>query len=83
MRREIDLMLRIRHPNCVELYETYENKTSYYIVMERVTGGHLLERIIGQESYTETQAAHVFVQLIKAIDYLHSIGIGACKQCLW
>jgi len=75
MVREIEIMKSIKHPNCIEFYDTYETRSHFYIVMELVTGGQLLDRIIEKDHYSETEAANVFVQLLEGIDYLHSKGV--------
>jgi len=73
--REVNVMREVDHPNCIELYGCYESKTHVYIVMEPVTGGQLLERIVAKDMYSETEAAACFLQIIGAINYLHQIGI--------
>mmetsp|Transcript_20530 Transcript_20530/g.51371 ORF Transcript_20530/g.51371 Transcript_20530/m.51371 type:complete len:689 (-) Transcript_20530:168-2234(-) len=73
--REIAIMERIDHPNCVAFYGTYESSRHIYIVMELVTGGQLLERIVKKDHYSETEAAKVFVQVVRAIEYMHSKGV--------
>mmetsp|Transcript_27465 Transcript_27465/g.56307 ORF Transcript_27465/g.56307 Transcript_27465/m.56307 type:complete len:603 (+) Transcript_27465:181-1989(+) len=75
MLREIEIMKNVQHPNCIEFYGMYESRNHLYIVMELVTGGQLLDRIIEKDHYSETEAARVFTQMISAIDYLHSVGI--------
>ena len=72
---EISLMRDIEHPNCIAMYGHYQSKSHVYIVMEPVTGGQLLERIIAKDHYSETEAAHCFIQIIGAVKYLHQIGI--------
>jgi len=73
--REIAIMERVDHPNCVAFYGSYESSRHIYIVMELVSGGQLLERIVKKDHYSETEAAKVFVQVVSAIDYLHSKGV--------
>mmetsp|Transcript_50311 Transcript_50311/g.118385 ORF Transcript_50311/g.118385 Transcript_50311/m.118385 type:complete len:617 (+) Transcript_50311:196-2046(+) len=75
MMREIEIMKNVKHQNCIDFYAMYESRNHIYIIMEVVTGGQLLDRIIEKEHYSETEAAHVFVQMISAIEYLHSVGI--------
>ena len=53
----------------------FDSNSKLYIVMELVTGGELFDRIIAKEKYSEKDAADVFIQIVKAVDYLHSIGI--------
>jgi serine/threonine protein kinase len=75
LEREIDVMRDIDHPNCIAMYGSYESKSHFYIVMEPVTGGQLLERILAKDHYSETEAANSFVQIIGAVKYLHQVGI--------
>mmetsp|Transcript_6037 Transcript_6037/g.14403 ORF Transcript_6037/g.14403 Transcript_6037/m.14403 type:complete len:209 (+) Transcript_6037:148-774(+) len=44
--------------------------------MEQVNGGEMLDRIMEKSVYSETEAATAFVQMIAALDYIHSIGIA-------
>jgi len=53
----------------------FETSSHVYIVMELVTGGELFDRIVAKDHYSETEAASVFVEVMSAIDYIHSIGI--------
>ncbi|KAJ1484065.1 kinase-like domain-containing protein [Baffinella frigidus] len=75
LHREIDILKKIRHPNCIQLLEVFETAKYIEIVTEKVTGGELFDRIVVKDHFNETEAAKVFVQIIKAIDYLHSIGV--------
>ena len=75
IRNEIEVMRRGHHPNCIELHTVYESANHIYIVMELVRGGELLDRIINKEHYTELEAAKCFMQIMDAIQYLHSQGI--------
>lgn len=54
---------RLRHPNIVQLYDTYEEKQYVYLVMELVTGGELFDRIVAKGSYTEKDASHLIRQV--------------------
>ncbi|PAV87181.1 hypothetical protein WR25_02388 [Diploscapter pachys] len=53
---------RLRHPNIVQLYDTYDEKQYVYLVMELVTGGELFDRIVAKGSYTEKDASHLIRQ---------------------
>eukprot|EP00290_Baffinella_frigidus_P026487 CAMPEP_0180244656 /NCGR_PEP_ID=MMETSP0987-20121128/34547_1 /TAXON_ID=697907 /ORGANISM="non described non described, Strain CCMP2293" /LENGTH=109 /DNA_ID=CAMNT_0022212199 /DNA_START=13 /DNA_END=339 /DNA_ORIENTATION=- len=68
-------MKQLDHPNCVKLYDVYEARSEFFLCMEPVTGGQLLERIIAKDHYSEREAASCFVQLVDAVHYLHSKGI--------
>ncbi|KIH66448.1 hypothetical protein ANCDUO_03225 [Ancylostoma duodenale] len=60
--------MKLRHPNIVQLYDTYEEKQYVYLVMELVTGGELFDRIVAKGSYTEKDASHLIRQLVPSND---------------
>ena len=72
---EIEIMKKVKHPNCIAFHDMYDCKEKLYIVMELVTGGELFDRIIDAGHFSETEAAKCFKQIIQAVGYLHSIGI--------
>lgn len=75
MRREIEVMRRIDHPNCIKFYDVYESRDKIFIVMELLSGGNMLDRIVAAEHFSEAEAARCFVQVMSAVDYLHQSGV--------
>ncbi len=77
--REVNLMIKLDHPNIIKLYEYYETEKSIYLVMELCTGGELFDRIVENTEkgvqFTEKQAANLFRQMMSAINYCHKNGI--------
>ena len=49
--------------------------TRTYLVLELVTGGTVLDRIIADDHFTERDAAAVTSDVLHAVQYLHSLGI--------
>ena len=49
--------------------------TRTYLVLELVTGGTVLDRIIAADHFTERDAAAVTSDVLHAVQYLHSLGI--------
>ncbi|XP_042381780.1 CBL-interacting protein kinase 32-like isoform X1 [Zingiber officinale] len=75
IQREISTMKLIKHPNVVRIYEVMGSKTKIFIVLEFVTGGELLDKIINHGRMRESEARKYFQQLINAVDYCHSRGV--------
>ncbi len=44
--REIEILKRIDHANCVKLYNVFHSANQVYLVMELMSGGELFDRII-------------------------------------
>eukprot|EP01097_Dermamoeba_algensis_P001806 TRINITY_DN1692_c0_g1_i1.p1 TRINITY_DN1692_c0_g1~~TRINITY_DN1692_c0_g1_i1.p1 ORF type:complete len:335 (+),score=75.42 TRINITY_DN1692_c0_g1_i1:107-1111(+) len=76
LKREIKIMKKLNHPNIVRLFEVYEEKLEFFLVMELVDGKELFERIIDRGSYTEKDAANCISQIVSAIQFMHGFGIA-------
>jgi serine/threonine protein kinase len=75
LRDEITVLMRVQHANIISLVEVYESDKDLLLVMERVTGGELFERIVQQGVYSERQAAEIIANVLRALEYLHSVNI--------
>ena len=73
LKTEMGIMAQLQHPHLVGLHEIYKGCTdmAYYIVMEYIRGGELLDRIVQKEYYDEKEARNVCRALFQAIDYCH------------
>ncbi|KAG6595559.1 CBL-interacting serine/threonine-protein kinase 14, partial [Cucurbita argyrosperma subsp. sororia] len=74
VKREIDIMRRLRHPNVVRLFEVLATKTKIYFVMEFAKGGELFTKV-SKGRFSENLSRRYFQQLITAVGYCHSRGI--------
>ncbi|EAY00482.1 CAMK family protein kinase [Trichomonas vaginalis G3] len=72
MRREIDIMKKLKHPFVCDLYEVVETEKNVYIVMEFAQNGTLLETIKSRGSLGEEDASIIFAQLLIVMKYLHN-----------
>ncbi|CEM02372.1 unnamed protein product [Vitrella brassicaformis CCMP3155] len=75
-RQEIDIMKSLDHPNIVRLYETFEDPTDIYLVMEMCQGGELFDRLLDEGTFTEEDAARLLRQILSAIQYCHNCGVA-------
>ena len=77
---EIDILMKMDHPNIVKLYEVFESENSLYLIMEECDGGELFDRILHRintnNMYTEREACILIKQIIGAIEYCHNNGIA-------
>mmetsp|Transcript_12767 Transcript_12767/g.15149 ORF Transcript_12767/g.15149 Transcript_12767/m.15149 type:complete len:333 (-) Transcript_12767:216-1214(-) len=72
---EVKIMDKIKHKNCVKLEEIFETNKKLYLVMEKLSGGELFDRIVAKGSYSEKEASVLIQSVAAALQYLHSIGI--------
>jgi len=73
--QEVNALLEVDHPNVVKLAGVYCEADEFYLVLELVTGGELLESIVKKEFYSEADAQQVLRTLGETLLYLHSRGI--------
>ena len=69
---EVEIYIRLDHPNICKLLEIYEDESAVHLVMELCTGRELYERLAQLKRYTERDAANVAMQMLEAINYCHA-----------
>lgn len=78
LKNEAEILRKMDHPNIIKLYEIFEDKKYYYIIMEFLTGGELFEKITDEDFYgdfTEKDAANIMQQVFRGINYCHANNI--------
>lgn len=80
LKREIEILKEVRHPNIIELVDVFEDAKYLHLVTELCTGGELFDRIIAKTQsaeghYSEHDAASLIRDILDAIAYCHSKGI--------
>lgn len=76
LRRELDILRQLDHPNVLRLYEAFEDDSAIYLVLELCEGGDMLERVATpREQMPEREAAMLLVQMLGAIQHLHLHGV--------
>jgi len=69
-------MQNLRHPNIVELYESFEGTDVFYLVMELVDGCELFDLIIEFGSITIEETGGVLRQVLSGVEYMHEYDIA-------
>ena len=75
IKRELDILSTIDHPNIVRFYHCYEDEKFFHIVMEYCSGGELLDKLLQKGYIDEAECVAIFAKLIGAVKYLHEHGI--------
>ena len=73
--REVTILKSMDHVNIIKVYEVYQYEGNLCIVQEYCKGGELFDRIIKNGSISENQAAKYMLQIVSAVQYMHSKGI--------
>ncbi len=75
LRREVDIIRQLRHPNIIQFEEVFENFDQLMIVMEYFPGQELFDVILARKYFTEDGAKPIFAQIARALHYLHCLNI--------
>lgn len=75
LRREVDIMRRLSHPNIIQFIEVYETNDQLLMVMEYCPGSELFDVILARQYFREEDAKPIFAQVARALFYLHSMNI--------
>ena len=71
MIRQTEVLKILKHRNIIWLYEIYESTKYFYLVMDYLPNGDLIEKIIKQKRFKEEEALSIFSQLVDALYYMH------------
>jgi len=71
LQSEVEVYLRLDHPNICRLLQAYEAKHDVWLVME-LCGCELYSRLCERKVYRERDAADVMLQMLQAVGYLHT-----------
>ena len=70
--KEAQMLKGLRHPNLVEIYDTFEENNTAYYVMEYIEGASLAEIIKEKGCLPENEAVGYVVKVATALEYVHS-----------
>jgi len=71
LRREVEIMSNLRHPNILRLYTVFTDRKAVYLVLELCPGGEVFSKLRDQERFSEKQTAIYIHDLAHALHYCH------------
>lgn len=75
LRREVDVLRRVDHPNIARLEEAFESDAYLILIMELLDGGELFDAIVERGRFAERDAAQVARSVLSALQYMHALGV--------
>ncbi|KAF5891541.1 serine/threonine-protein kinase Nek5-like, partial [Clarias magur] len=71
--KEVTLLSKMKHPNIVAFFQSFQERNSLYIVMEYCDGGDLMKKITLQrgQPFKEEQIVDWFVQICLGLKHIH------------
>lgn len=79
LKSETEALFRIKdqggHPNICALRDIYEDDEHFFLILDFVAGGEMLEHIMEQGIYSEEDASRLMREIASALSFLHEAGI--------
>ena len=72
---EIRIQQQLNNPGIVKIFDLMKDANNYYIILEFCSGGELFQLIVDKGKLTEEEAKPILDQILKALHYIHSMGI--------
>ena len=72
LKREIQILNKLNHPNIIKIYEIKEDKNNFYLIMEYYSEGDLYKFISKYNKLNEEDASIIFYQIVNGVEYLHN-----------
>jgi len=69
---EVQILLDLRHEHIVRLHELYKTPDYFFVVMEKLDGGELFDRLCEKEYFSEMEARNICRTVFDAVAYLHA-----------
>ena len=74
-KQEINILMKLDHPNIMKLYEVFEDEKRYYLVTELCKGGELFDEIVCKVVFSEKEAANIIKSVLETVAYCHELGV--------
>lgn len=68
---EISIPMKLDHPNLIKMFEVFEWKQQYFLIMQLCEGGDLFHNIKQSRFFSEEKTKHIIKQILSAINYMH------------
>ncbi|KAJ6235176.1 map/microtubule affinity-regulating kinase [Anaeramoeba flamelloides] len=65
----------MNHSNVIRLFDVFTNETHFFIVMEFVNGGELVDYLTSKQKIKAKAIKKIFVQILSGVDYCHQLQI--------
>ena len=68
---EVSILKEMKHVHIIRLFDFFTEPSTYYLVMERMRGGELFDRIVAKAYYNEKEARDTCKIVLDAVGHCH------------
>jgi len=70
-KNEVQILANLQHPNILKLVELYKDPRYFFVVLEKLNGGELFDRLCQKQTYSEADARDLCRTIFQAVAYCH------------
>lgn len=75
LENEVQLLMRLDHPNIIRTYQVIDSEEECYVVMQFASGGEMMDYLAVKSRLSEKEARKFFSQLISGLDHIHQASV--------
>ncbi|KAF4042099.1 Protein kinase domain [Phytophthora infestans] len=75
LKREVEIQVRLRHPNVLRMHGYFYDDSCVYLVLEYAPFGELYKELAKEKHFSDAVAAHYVSQVVEALKYCHSCNV--------
>uniref|UniRef100_M4B9A8 Protein kinase domain-containing protein n=1 Tax=Hyaloperonospora arabidopsidis (strain Emoy2) TaxID=559515 RepID=M4B9A8_HYAAE len=75
LKREIEIQVRLCHPNILRMHGYFYDDSCVYMVLEYAPYGELFKELAKEKYFADAVAAHYVAQVVEALKYCHSCNV--------
>ncbi|CAI5735285.1 unnamed protein product [Peronospora destructor] len=75
LKREVEIQMRLCHPNVLRMHGYFYDDSCVYLVLEYAPYGELYKELAREKYFTNDVAAYYVAQVIEALNYCHSCNV--------
>ena len=75
MKREVEVHVRLSHPNILRMYGYFYDDSCVYMLLEYAPYGELYKELAKEKCFADAVAAHYVAQVVEALKYCHSCNV--------
>ena len=73
---EVQILADMKHDNIVRLYSLFKEPGYFFVVMEKLAGGELFDRLCEIQTYNEKNARDAMKTILEAMAYCHAHNVA-------
>ena len=72
---EVEIQSKLKHPNIIQIKDSYETPDQYKLILEYCNGNTLLNYVQNHGKLSKKVVVKIMTKLLSAVEYMHKMGV--------